>query len=58
MPFPVVKTFGSEEDEVDTLIVKQRCLVVVTWNLRLEVVKEGVNRECLGRVTFEEGVKK
>lgn len=54
----MVRTFGSEDDdEAFDFIVK--CLVV-TRNRRLEVVREGVNREewCLGRVMLDEGVKK
>lgn len=57
----MVRTFGSEDDEeAFDLIVKKRCLVVVTGNRRLEVAREGVNREerCLGRVMLEVGVKK
>lgn len=60
VPLSVVRTFGSEDDdETFDLIVKRRCLVVA-GNRRLEVVREGVNREewCLGRVMLEEGVKK
>lgn len=56
----MVRTFGSEDDdEAFDFIVKKRCLVV-TANGRLEVVREGVNREewCLGRVMLDEGVKK
>lgn len=58
VPLSVVRTFGSEDDdEAFDFIVK--CLVV-TGNRRLEVVREGVNREewCLGRVMLDEGVKK
>lgn len=56
----MVRTFGSEDDdEAFDFIVKKRCLVV-TANGRLEVVREGVNREewCLGRAMLDEGVKK
>lgn len=56
----MVRTFGSEDDdEAFDFIVKKRCLVV-TANGRLEVVREGVNREewCLGREMLDEGVKK